>query len=381
MTVFKTFFKLVNKNKGNLILYTALLIAFTCITLGSNEANMNYVSAKPDVIIVDNDNTKLSNHLIDYFNENAKIKKKNLAKSEIEDELFYRFSSYVIYIPNGFEQSVIDGDIKEIEYKSVGDYEASLASILLSKYLSTLDIYKDVDNNIDDLINHIDKALESKTKISINSKLNTNELSKVGFYYSFMNYSLLAGCIYVLVVIISIFREQNILKRNTISSMNYNKLNRQLLLSGFIFALFVWLIYVGISVIIGKDAIFTMNSLCMIGLSFIFLIYCLSIGFLIANLLKSKNAINGIINVISIGSSFLCGVFVSLEFLPSSVLKIAKFIPNYYYIDGINKLSKMENITIGTLGPIFSNIIILLSSSLIFIILSFVISKKKRTVA
>lgn len=381
MTVFKTFFKLVNKNKGNLILYTALLIAFTCITLGSNETNINYVSAKPDVIIVDNDDTKLSNHLIDYFNENAKVKKKNLAKSEIEDELFYRFSSYVIYIPNGFEQSVIDGDIKEIEYKSVGDYEASLASILLSKYLSTLDIYKDMDSNIDNLINHIDKALENKTKISINSKLNTNELSKVVFYYSFMNYSLLAGCIYVLVVIISIFREQNILKRNTISSMNYNKLNRQLLLSGFLFALFVWLIYVGISVIIGKDAIFTMNSLCMIGLSFIFLIYCLSIGFLIANLLKSKNAINGIINVISIGSSFLCGVFVSLEFLPSSVLKIAKFIPNYYYIDGINKLSKMENINIGTLGPIFSNIIILLSSSLIFIILSFVISKKKRTVA
>ena len=59
-----------------------------------------------------------------------------------------------------------------------------------------------------------------------------------------MNYSLLAGCIYVLVVIISIFRKQNILQRNIISGMNYNKLNRELLLSGFLFAFFVWLIYV-----------------------------------------------------------------------------------------------------------------------------------------
>ena len=295
--------------------------------------------SKPDVIIIDNDNSKLSNHFKNYFKKSAKVKDKDFTNDQIEDELFYRFSSYVIYIPKGFEQSIFDGNIKQIEYKSVDDYEASLASLTLNKYLS------------------------------------------VGFYYSFMNYSLLAGCIYVLVVIISIFRKQNILQRNIISGMNYNKLNRELLLSGFLFAFFVWLIYVGISFIIGGKTVLTTNGICMIILSFIFLIYAISIGFLISNLLKSKNAINGIINVISLGSSFLCGVFVSLEFLPSSVLKLAHFIPNYYYIDGITKLSKMENISIDILKPLFSNIVILLISSLVFILLSFVISKKRRKLA
>lgn len=37
MTIFKTFLKLVNKNKGQLILYTSLLIIFTCITLSNNQ--------------------------------------------------------------------------------------------------------------------------------------------------------------------------------------------------------------------------------------------------------------------------------------------------------------------------------------------------------
>lgn len=381
MTIFKTFFKLVNKNKVHLILYTALLISFTCITLSNNETNLNYADSKPDVIIIDNDNSKLSNHFKNYFKKSAKVKDKDFTNDQIEDELFYRFSSYVIYIPKGFEQSIFDGNIKQIEYKSVDDYEASLASLTLNKYLSVLDIYKDIDNDIDSLINHIDTSLEGKTTVTVNSKLNSNSLSRVGFYYSFMNYSLLAGCIYVLVVIISIFRKQNILQRNIISGMNYNKLNRELLLSGFLFAFFVWLIYVGISFIIGGKTVLTTNGICMIILSFIFLIYAISIGFLISNLLKSKNAINGIINVISLGSSFLCGVFVSLEFLPSSVLKLAHFIPNYYYIDGITKLSKMENISIDTLKPLFSNVVILLVSSLVFILLSFVISKKRRKLA
>ena len=378
MTIFKTFLKLVNKNKSHLILYTALLIAFTCITLSSDQANINYVDAKPDVIIVDKDNSKLSNNLKSYFKQNSNLREE---VDNIEDELFYRFSSYVIYIPEGFEQSVIDGNIKEIEYKSISDYEANLANILLNQYLSALDIYKDIDTNIDDLINHIDKSLDNQVNVVVNSTLNTNELAKAGFYYSFMNYSLLSGCIYVLVVIISIFREKNILKRNVISSMNYNKLNNKLLLASVLFGTIIWILYVLLSFVIVGNIMFTSNCICMIILSFIFLIYCLSIGFLIANVINSKNAINGIINVVALGTSFLCGVFVNIEFLPSSVLNISKMIPNYYYIDAINKLTSIESISFDTLKPLLSNVIVLILFSLIFISLSMFISKKKRKLA
>lgn len=378
MTIFKTFLKLVNKNKSHLILYTALLIAFTCITLSSDQANINYVDAKPDVIIVDKDNSKLSNNLKNYFKQNSNLREE---VDNIEDELFYRFSSYVIYIPEGFEQSVIDGNIKEIEYKSISDYEANLANILLNQYLSVLDIYKDIDTNIDDLINHIDKSLDNQVNVVVNSTLNTNELAKAGFYYSFMNYSLLAGCIYVLVVIISIFREKNVLKRNVISSMNYNKLNNKLLLASVLFGTIIWILYVLLSFVIVGNIMFTPNCICMIILSFIFLIYCLSIGFLIANVINNKNAINGIINVIALGTSFLCGVFVNIEFLPSSVLNISKMIPNYYYIDAINKLTSIESISFDTLKPLLSNVIVLILFSLIFILLSIFISKRKRKLA
>lgn len=376
MTVFKTFLKLVNKNKGQLILYTVLLITFTCITISSDNANMNYVDVKPDVIIVDNDNTKLSRHLKKYFKDNANVKEN---VDNVEDELFYRFSSYVIYIPGGFEGSVINGNIKEIEYKSVDDYGSSLASILLNKYLSLLDIYNERD--VDDLILKMDSSLKTNTKVELSSSLDTDKLSKAEFYYSFMNYSLLAGCIYTLVVIISIFREKNILKRNIISSMNYNKLNKQLLLSSLLFGIIIWLIYVLLSFIIVGKVMLTANGLCIIALSFIFLLYCLAIGFLVANLISNKNAISGIINVISLGTSFLCGSFVRLEFLPANVLKISKFIPNYYYIDAIDKLVGIEKISLVTLKPILLNVVVLVITTIVFILVAGIISLKKRKIA
>ena len=43
--------------------------------------------------------------------------------------------------------------------------------------------------------------------------------------------------------------------------MNYNKLNRELLLSGFLFAFFVWLIYIGISFIISGKTVLTTNGI------------------------------------------------------------------------------------------------------------------------
>lgn len=378
MTVFKTFLKLVNKNKGQLILYTALLIVFTCITLSNNQVNISYSDAKPDVIIIDSDNSKLSNHLKEYFKQHANVKE---YVDNIDDELFYRFSSYAIYIPSGFENSVINKNTKEIEYKSTGDYGANLANILLNKYLISLGAYEDSFNNIDDLINHIDKSLENKTNMIVSSSLNTDQLAKAKFYYSFMNYSLLAGCIYVLVVIISIFRNKNILKRNVVSSINFNKFNWKLLVSSLMFGILVWSIYVLLSFVVVGNIMFTSNGLCMIGLSFVFLIYCLSIGFLISNLLNNKGAINGIITTISLGTSFLCGAFIQLEILPTSVLNISKMIPNYYYIDAINKIATIENVSLESLKIVSFNIIILLLASLVFIVSSILISRKKRKLA
>lgn len=125
---------------------------------------------------------------------------------------------------------------------------------------------------------------------------------------------------------------------------------------------------------------FTMHGLVYIMNSFVFTICALTLAFLIGNLVTNKNAINGIINVVALGSSFLCGAFVPMEWLPDSVLNIAHILPSYYYIKNNELLKGIEEINIETMNEIIINIGIILLFVIGFTIITNIISKKKRRI-
>ena len=84
MTVFKTFWKVVKKYKGTIILYTSMLIIFGGINLQTNNTTTTYVDKKPDILIINNDKEEgLTKNLINYINENTNIKE--IKNDEIGD--------------------------------------------------------------------------------------------------------------------------------------------------------------------------------------------------------------------------------------------------------------------------------------------------------
>lgn len=158
--------------------------------------------------------------------------------------------------------------------------------------------------------------------------------------------------------------------------MKINKFNRLLFLANSLFMMTIWIIYILLSFgLIGK-IMFTLNGLVLIINSFIFMIFTLSLAIFIANLLKSKDSINGLTNVLSLGTSFLCGAFVPISYLPNSVLKFSKLLPSYYYIKTNEIVKTLEVINLNTLKPVIINIIVLISFIILFMVLNNIISKK-----
>lgn len=382
MTVFKTFLKIVKKYKGIIILYTVLLVVFGGINIKTNDTNTNFVASKPDILIVNNDeNTGITKNLIDYITKNSNIIELKDNEEAINDALFYRDVNYIIYIPENYRENFLKGLNPKIEVKSTGDYQASYAEMILSRYMKVANIYEKNIENEEELITKINETLSKETTIEITSKLDTDNLSKATFYYNFLNYSILAGCVYVICLILSSFREEKIRKRTIISSMNYKKHNRQLLMSNGILAIILWCLYVILSFILVGDIMFTSHGLILVANSFVFTICALTIAFLIGNLVNNKNAINGIINVIGLGSSFLCGAFVPAEWLPDTVLKIAHILPSYWYIHNNELIKKIEDVNFETLKPIFTNMGVVLLFSIGFVVITNIVSKKKRKIA
>ena len=168
--------------------------------------------------------------LINYMKENCNIVDVKQEKEAISDALFYREVNYIIYIPESFRVDFLDNKNPKIEVKSTGVYESTLAEMMLERYIKIANIY---NNKFDEekMIENIDKTLGKNVDVEITSKLDANNIAKATFYYNFASYSILAGSVYVICLILSSFKSDEINKRTIISNMNYKKYNRELLIS------------------------------------------------------------------------------------------------------------------------------------------------------
>lgn len=381
MTVFKTFLQVLKKNKFIVIMYTVILLIFANFSMQSSQNSTNFEASKPTVFIVNEDKEEgLTKDFVKYIKEKCDIAEIENSKEAIDDALFYEEVSLVVYIPQNFNEDFMDGKEPEITIKKRDSYYGSLAEMLLQRYIKVAKIYQKSITSEEELVSKINETVSKDVETELTTKLDTSALSKASHYYSFASYSFLACLIYIICLILSTFNEEKVRKRTTISSYNYKKFNRILLLGNSLYALVLWVIYVGMSFVFVGETMVSLNGLLFIANSFIFVICATSLAFFIGNFVKNKDSISGIVNVVGLGSSFLCGAFVPQEWLPDFVNAIGHIFPTYYYISANEVIAKTEEFNMETLMPVITNAGIVIGFSALFVILTNIVTRKKRKV-
>lgn len=380
MTVFKTFWKIIKKYKGTIILYTVMLVSFGGINLSSKEASLNFTNEKPDVLIVNQgENIGLTKNLIDYLIQNTNIVQIENSEEKRNDALFYRDVNYIIYINDDYREKILNRENVTLDIKSTNDYSAHLAEMILNKYLTVQNLLRAYTTNEQELTNKINKTLKEETKVVVSSKVDKTAENKVSRYFNFASYSILAAIIFIITLVMTSFKEKTINKRITVSSMNYKKHNNLLLISGLAYVLVLWLLYTLLAIILLKSSVLNTKGLLYILNSLVFSLSALTFALLISTLVKNKDAIGGIVNVVALGSAFLCGAFLPVEYLGSNVLKLAHIFPAYYYINTNNKIMSAEIIDKTLLTNILPNTLTLILFMILFIIINNLITKQKRS--
>lgn len=381
MNTFKAFLKILSKNRFLVIMYIAILVILNISIMSSKEANNDFVSIKPDIYIENEDEEKgITKDLIRYLNDNCNVVKLKDNDNSISDALFYRDVNYIIYIPKNYNNDFLAGNNPELKIKTNGNYEASLAEMLLKKYIKVANTYNEYIEDENELVTKINETLNKQSEVKLTSKVDDRILNRATVYYNFVSYSLLGSLIYIICIVLTSFKDPKVQKRIIISSTNYKKINRQLLASNILFSLVVWAFFVVVSLVLIGDFMYTPQGLIYILNSFLFTICATSLAFLLGTVIKNRGAIDGVVNVIALGSSFLCGVFAPIEMIPDYVLKIAHVLPSYYYVRNNEAVKTLEVMNYENLKPILLNGIIILCFALLFIILTNIISKKKQRI-
>lgn len=379
MTVFKTFWKIVNKYKGTIILYTVMLISFGGINLASNDTTTTFTSTLPNIAIVNNDQKSvLTNNLISYLSENSKVVDIENDEEKINDALFYRDVSYVVYIPKNYTNDVLKGMNPTINIKSTNDYTSSLEEMMLTDYLNLQNTYLKLTTDQAKLTNYINDTLKDKSEVVLTSKVDTKSLSKVSRYFNFASYSILAVVIFIITLVLTSFKEKTVNKRIVVSSMNYKKHNGLILKSSLLYALIVWALFSLLAIILLGKSLLNIRGLLLILNTLIFTLQALTFALLISSLVNNKDAIGGIVNVVALGSAFLCGAFIPSMYLPEKVVSISHIFPAYYYNNSNDLVTSLEVINLTTLKPFIANIMMMLVFMLVFIVLNNFVIKNRR---
>ena len=377
MTVFKTYWKIVKKNIGIIILYTVMLLVFGTMNLKANKNSFEFISSKPDIIIVNNSSGIITDNLISYLKTNANVK--NITdENDIDDAVFFRDANYVIYIPKEFENKIENGKEFNIDIKTNNSYDSYIASELLNRYLDVFSKYMNLYNDKILAIQKLDNTLNKKASVVIESKTNLN--SKTSLFYNFSSYSIMAIVIYIICLVLSSFNDEKISKRTSVSGMNYKTFNNYLYISSFTFTFIIFIVYLILSFLILKSSILNINGILYSLNMFIFFIVSFTMAILISNLVKSKGAISGVVNVISLGSAFLCGAFIPVKYMPSFALKIAHIFPTFYFIDNNEYIASIQNFDKASYDFVLKNFIIMTVFIIFFLILNTLVTRLKRKV-
>lgn len=391
MIVFKTFWRIMKRYWWIVFIYVAILTSLSVINLNTAPVT-DFVDTKPEITIVSQDSSDLATkpftkNFLNYLSKNTKII--NLKEPKTTDALFYQKISMILYLPKDLESKILSGQKITLDYRTSGNYTAELSKNLIKRYfelqrteiLESKNSSKEQSNipseNSEKIISRLNQRLDQSPTVRLASKNATN-LSKIAAFFNFASYTIMAIILYVTCFINASFNKSTLKKRTMVSSLHLKKYNFSLLLANSIFAFSVFTLLTTLSFFVLGNIVLTPFFIFEILNILLYSLAALTLAELVSTFNLSRDAVSGVVNLLSLAPAFLSGAFVPTYFLPSFVLTIAHIFPTYWFIDTNNKITTMTEFSFNSFLTILPNLLVLVLFSIIFIVANLVLSKKKR---
>lgn len=375
MIVYKYFIKIALKQKMVILGYSAIFLLLAIINGTSTDTKERaFAETQLTIGVADKSNSELSKGLKDYLAEKNNVVHITEDEEYIREQIFLGAIDGAVVMPEKFHDKVVSKE-KAIEiYKDDRDIGASYLEQQVEKYLVFANsTYEDGKFYLEDLT----VALKEEATIKMvedkreNKNIGVNNWFKT--YYNFTSYIIMAVYITVISLVMTEFKDEKIETRTKISSKKFLEFNTEIYLGQISIGALITTIFILGSFILKYKYIGEINfSKYVINITvFSFTILCLT--FLINHITKNRFVVNGIGTVISLGTSFISGVFVPQEFLSEKALLIAKFFPTYYFV-------RINERSINSFVDIRYEMLMQLMFGLVFLVMGLYISKVKEKV-
>ena len=349
MQIFKAFMKVAKKLLPGLTTYIVIfLVIMLLMSSLANQPVAQFETTKLSVVVLDEDNSQASKALTDYIASIHEIEELPAYDVQtLEDNLYYQNIDYVLTIKDGYEEKIKSGTTDGLftNATSPQSFSAEYISVQLDQYVQTLKAYLEGGFSFDEAAEKTAAAVKVSTETETVSfgEENTGLTNKTYYYYLYMPYIIPAILLSVLSRIIITLNKKDLRNRTSCSPVSSSKYNLQVILGSVLLCVAVWLLFIVILAFFSGGEIFSEMGLYATLNSLIYLMISAGIAVLVSLLLHNNvNVVEMISNVLVLGMSFLCGIFVPLAYLGENVVAIARFLPAYWYVRAINMIGGVE---------------------------------------
>lgn len=379
MAVFKAYMKIARKNIWMILLYLGI---FFCVTILFQrfvpEGAEGYTAESVPVGIVDEDGGEAAESLINYIGRTNETILLEDDRESLQEDLFYRNVGYIVRIPEGFMEKCILGEEKIEAVTVPGTYAGYYVDQQVNSYMVYARSYAAAgftETEIASAMAHRDKAEVTLVDFSGNA----GQVPAYTFYYRYLPYLLLSVLGYVMGYILMGFRRGSLPQRMRASAVPERRQSVEGLAASLVIALALWGIGVAASVVMYGQDIYESGKLIWYLLnSLVMMLTALSLAYLVGTLVKSSNVLSGIVNIISLGMCFVCGVFVEISYLSAGVRKAAQFLPVYWYETVNTLLTDHGTVAGSTRTAVLSGIGIQIIFAIAFVCVTLAVAKRSR---
>ncbi len=350
----------------------------------SSEKSNIFEEVVISVAVTDNDNTGLSKALVDYLKETQNVvDPKTDDLMTMNDNVRFSIYDYALIIPQGFEDKILSGDTEGAVSYIVPGTTASqfLLTEKIDNYLSDVVIYLKSGYSKDEAIKltHDQMIDLSDTHVVVMDNDDNNHKSFYASMFSFNGYTLMMLLCVCCACTWSVMKDRNVSERIAVSGMHFFTRNAAAVGAVLTIGFAITSLVIVVVRIMGRGNV---DDKFMYYALDVYALMTVGIGmaYFICSITVSDNLINMIANMIVLSMSFLCGIFVDAQFLSESILKVAHFLPLYWYARALKFINdtKVDQI-LG--GQFITYLVIEVLFALVFFAAGMVISKKKEQYA
>lgn len=385
MQVFKVSMKVLKRNYPSILIYLGIFLGLSLLfaSQGSQqeEEYTSFETVKTPVAVFAEEDTPLVRGFIENLRETAEIVTLKDEEATISDALYFRVVTYVIRIPEGFTETFMGQEDVMVEIETIpGSAGNTYTDLAVNSFFQTAALYLAADETLTEeaLVEETVSALSERTPVEVKSQNQQKEDGYAKFYFNYMSYSLVSILVLGTSLIMLVWKDKDLYERTEVSPLKRESISLQKYLALGVFSLLTWVVLNGAYFFVNTQSTLDLRTLLHMGNSVVFAFTAMGMSFLIGTLLKSRNAISAVSNVVSLGPSFISGVFVPQELLGSSVLSMAKVTPTYWYVTANNTIASIGTLQEAKTQSVFTFMLIVFGFGLLFFILSSLAGRRAR---